>query len=156
MDEYLSAVPLGRSIESVPAEHVLDSADRDMGRKGALVFQWLDFRVKSLNDMRAVSKHLINGDVPKLEKRENATDIKHCYDAGGVSAGKSAVRCDVGHGFTVHHPVTEKVGFRMKFTRAITNHSDCALGIHNWLLWAATVTTSQNSDVSGSVRRNWL
>lgn len=113
IDEYLSVVPLGWSIDSVPAAQILDSADRDMGRKGDLVFQWLNFRVKSLNDTRTLSTQLIHGNIPKLENKENDTGSKHCYDRRRVSTGKSAVRCDVGLGFTIHHPVTEKVGFRM-------------------------------------------
>lgn len=114
MDEYLSIVPPSWRVDSTSAEHALDAADRGTGRKGDLTFQWLNFRVPSLNDTRTLSQNLLRGDIPALADRDGAEKSSRCYDRTRVATGKSAVRCDVGLGFTIHHPVTENVGYQMK------------------------------------------
>lgn len=121
MDEYISPVPIGDGVvKSAPAEAVLDQADQKMGGHGDLVFKWLSFRVNSSSDSRTLSRYLIRGQLPKLLSRTESF-AGQCYAlADRFMSGKSAVRCDVGLGFTIHSPVIIRPG--KGITRGLNRH----------------------------------
>lgn len=105
MDEFFGTVP-GTTLVSTKADEVLDAADRSFGSpRGDLVFQWLNFRVQSAEDSRKLSKDVINGKRARLVNREHVGKDEECYAKTRDDTAKSAVRCDVGLGFTIHHPV---------------------------------------------------
>lgn len=114
MDEFLASVP------SIPkpggrADQILDEADASFGAsQGHVVFQWLNFRVASVEHSRALSKELIAGKRLMLVNRQNADKGAQCYERTRDDTAKSAVRCDVGLGFTIHHPVIAVEGQRME------------------------------------------
>lgn len=109
MDEFLSPTP-NEPTEIVPRQidEVLDAAnDATGGNKlqAALVMQWLNFRLRSEDDARDLSTTLGNGHTAQLRDRVDAARSERCYYKLGDNTGKSVVRCDVGLGFTIHHPV---------------------------------------------------
>lgn len=129
MDEFLAPVPVtpGSSFESAPASTVLDSANAQVGGKGHMVFQWMNFRVSSLNDTRKLSQDLVRKRYPTLtpQRGKGGSD---CYARRSSSVGKSAVRCDVGLGFTIHHPVVSATDRGKEFIQGKTMYK----GLRAW------------------------
>ena len=114
IDEYFSAVPApGGVVRPAPAAVALDAADAARGAGGALTFGWLNMRVASVNATRTLSRGLVRGRMARLRHRNVAFWSRGCV-AAARRTGKSAVRCDVGLGFTIHHPVVahEQYGIR--------------------------------------------
>lgn len=113
MDEYFApAVPaLKRQPEAGPAHEVFDYIDKIVGGFGGhFVFQWLNFRMKSVEDSRAMSAGLIKGHRAVLSNRANLSESGRCYYRLRDDTGKSAMRCDIGFGFSIHHPVLVSSG----------------------------------------------
>lgn len=114
MDEYLASVP-SSPMPVERADRILDEADASFGApRGDIVFQWLNFRVVSAEDSRTLSRELIAGKKIKLVNRKNADKGAQCYEKTRDDTAKSAVRCDVGLGFTIHHPVIAVEGNNME------------------------------------------
>lgn len=119
MDEFLSPVPAQARKLPLLAEDALDEAEASIHSSGGnLVFQWLNFRILSSENARALSQNVLKGQVvEKLKNRVNASESFKCYDRLGDNTGKSAVRCDVGVGFSIHHPIVNVPGKRMMSQR---------------------------------------
>lgn len=114
MDEFLASVP-ALPKRPGPADQLLDEADRSFSApRGDMVFQWLNFRVRSAEHSRALSARLIRGLPTTLSNQENASRPEQCYERPRDETAKSAVRCDVGLGFTIHHPVMSIAGRGME------------------------------------------
>lgn len=112
MDEYFSKVPKNdRSrVKTVSAVELLDEADRKVGGKlGDLMFPWLRFRVRDQNVSFALSRELLDGKYAVLGHEERNYSMNICYEKSRMYLGKSAVRCDVGLGFTIHRPIVGSV-----------------------------------------------
>lgn len=92
------------------------------------MFQWLNFRVPNSNDSWALTLQVMGGRHALLRDPDNPNLSTKCYERRKISTGKSAVRCDVGLGFTVHHPVLaeSKKGMAMKQSRRMF------LGMRAW------------------------
>lgn len=113
MDEYFApqVPPLRRQPGAGRADEVLDYIDRLLGDSlGHFVFQWLNFRLLSTRDSRALSASLIKGQRAVLSNRANVSASDRCYYKLGDNTGKSAVRCDIGLGFSIHHPILVSPG----------------------------------------------
>lgn len=111
-DEYMwpeSAM----KVRGRPAGEVLDQADESMGSAGHMVMQWLNFKMRCAEDMQRLSTGLLRGESARLRHMSNESLSERCYNGGGDGSGKAVVRCDVGLGFTVHHPVVVDPGARM-------------------------------------------
>lgn len=109
MDEYISKLPnslTDQRPQIVLAEQLLDETDRKVGGKsGDLMFSWLNFRVQDRNTSFALSRNILQGQYARLEHREDSNLRGQCYGKAKSFIGKSAVRCDVGLGFTIHRPI---------------------------------------------------
>lgn len=129
MDEFLAPVPSksGSSFESAPASKVFDAANEKVRGKGHMVFQWLNFRVSSLNDTKKLSKAIAQEKYPVL-KPQRGKEGSDCYAKRSNAVGKSAVRCDVGLGFTIHHPVVSAKDRGIEFVQGKTLHK----GLRTW------------------------
>lgn len=114
MDEFLASVP-DKPRPPGPAQPILDEADKSLGApRGDMVFQWLNFRVASTEHSRTLSAALIRGLPTVLRNQENSSRPELCYQRTRDDTAKSAVRCDVGLGFTIHHPVMASPGREME------------------------------------------
>lgn len=114
MDEFLAPIPTMPKGPG-PAQPILDEADKSFGiARGDMVFQWLNFRVRSTEDSRALSVRLIRGFPTTLHNQENSSRPEQCYERTRDDTAKSVVRCDVGLGFTIHHPVMAATGKGME------------------------------------------
>ncbi|CAN8063630.1 unnamed protein product [Agarophyton chilense] len=98
MDEFIARVPFKRryTVSSENAEDVLDRATSSL--HGYAYFTWLNFLVPD-NSSNKLTEEIMKGSIPVLN------GDRDCYALGRDPTGKSAVRCDVGLGFTIHRPV---------------------------------------------------
>lgn len=96
---------MGGYIPIEDATTVLDRANR-FGR-GHMYFTWLNFLINSTQSSRMVSRDLLHGKEPSLITRSTAPANYDCHKFPPYSTGKSAVRCDIGLGFTIHKPVIQ-------------------------------------------------
>lgn len=101
LDEFIANTPSFRGAKFVQhnASWYLDRIRR---HSGYMFFPWLNFLVKE-NSSIELTKHIMSGKRPELKGRG-----KDCYAFTNDITGKSAVRCDVGLGFTIHRPVIRK------------------------------------------------
>lgn len=105
LDEFLAnPKKTGGYIPVEDATTVLDRANR-FGR-GHMYFTWLNFLINSTQS-RMVSEDLLDGKEPSLVPRSIAPKKYDCHKFPPYSTGKSAVRCDIGLGFTIHKPVIQ-------------------------------------------------
>lgn len=128
MDEFLASVPSSPK-PAGRADQILDEADASFGEsQGHVVFQWLNFRVESAEHSRALSKELITGKKLMLINRQNPNKEAQCYEQTRDDTAKSAVRCDIGLGFTIHHPVIAVEGQRME----VVQGNRVCRGLRTW------------------------
>lgn len=117
MDEFLASVP-AIPRQPGPASQIFDEAASTFSStRGDLIFQWLNFRVRSPEDSRVLSARLIRNLPTTLSNQEIPARPEQCYERTGDDTAKSAVRCDVGLGFTIHHPVMALPGKGMEMTQ---------------------------------------
>lgn len=128
MDEFIAPEVQGPVVfNPLPADDVYDHANEEANGSAdfaGFVVQWLNFLVTSPLDARDLSIGLSQGQSPKLLDRFNASRSPECYNRLKDDTGKSVLRCDVGFGFSIHHPMTvvpDHTG-RMAFRQSFRMH----------------------------------
>lgn len=114
IDEFLSPAPVLRAVTPAPAERILDAADARNESQGHLFFDSIEFHVESQLDSRSLTTYLQRGQLPQLKNQQNLASSGQCYDRLPNTAGKAAVRCDKGLGFTIHYPAVQEDRFGMQ------------------------------------------
>lgn len=71
----------------------------------------------------------MHGQKAELVNRANSSASERCYYKLGDPTGKSAVRCDVGSGFSIHHPMMFKGG---QHDREQVQGSRMYYGLRTW------------------------
>ena len=117
IDEFLGQAPksvvgpLGQQRKDLVvgqrrADVVLDGENVFGG--GYMYFSWLNF-LSDGNMSRSLTKQVMQGRAPLLMHKDGESG-HDCYAFTRDPTGKSAARCDVGLGFTIHRPVIIKTG----------------------------------------------
>lgn len=106
MDEFLGFSPKNGKLLSAPADVALDKVNRN--GKSYMYFTWLNFKIQT-NSSRSLTRDMMDGEALDLRPRKNEKN-SDCLSFSNDPTGKSAVRCDVGIGFTIHRPVIRKSG----------------------------------------------
>lgn len=125
MDEFIAPEVDGPvKFEPRSADDLYDLANDEASGSAdfaGFVVQWLNFLIKSTDDARDLSMGLLRGHSPQLQDRFNVSMSPNCYSRLKDDTGKSVLRCDVGFGFSIHHPMTVipdhagKMAFRQSF-----------------------------------------
>lgn len=118
LDEFLSPVPLFGNVKPMSAASLLDATDAGSGGTGDISFKSLEFGVVSSSDVRSITSHLRQGQLPRLKDRQDIASSAVCYNPGSGMPGKAAVRCDRGLGFTAHHAALRDDGFGMQIKQS--------------------------------------
>lgn len=109
MDEFFMPASNGpKALASRRADRILDAANENSEgnpREGSFVAQWLNFLIDTEEDARNLSRVVAKGRIPTLANKDDVSRSSECYNKLEDETGKSAVRCDVGYGFTVHSSI---------------------------------------------------
>lgn len=86
-------------------------------QNGGFLFSWLNFRFRTLNDTRNITRDVMSSKKVALRIRGDKlnfwTKRQDCYAWPRVKTGKAAVHCKAGLGFTIHAAVRKKSGGRL-------------------------------------------